>query len=183
MRIIVLLFCLSFIACGSPSQLEIENGCAADVPINTTVKKDFKKNFKLQVPNSWKTSHYYTPISSEMFIADTTKQLTGSYIMELSYHDAELNLGSELKAKIDMFNMENRYSLVDSNELRYKEHPAAFFTLRGKKNNYDVLIFDLYVKTSKTSYFNSRTEIYGNTNIQERLCESLAILNTITFLK
>ena len=183
MRVLILLLGFTFLACSSPSELEEMNGCGADLPDNLTEKTDFKKNFKLQLPSPWKTSYYYSPSTSEMFAADTTKQLTESYIVELIHQDAELELGSDLKSKIDSFNKDNNYSLVDSNELQFKNHPAAFFTLKGKKNNYDVLIFDLYVKTSEVSYFNSKIEIYGNSNIQNRLCESLAILNTIEFLK
>lgn len=170
-------------ACNTPSELELENGCGAKAPSNVVDKTDFKKNFKLKIPDTWKISHFYSPATSEMFVADTTKQLSESYIMEMIYQDSEILLGSDLKSKVEAFNKVNQYSMVDSNELRFKEHPATFFTIRGKKNNYDVLIFDLYVKTSETTYFNSKTEIYGNANIQKRLCESLAILNTVEFMK
>lgn len=183
MRVLILLLSFTFLACSSSSELEEMNGCGADLPDNLTEKIDFKKNFKLQLPKSWKTSYYYSPATSEMFAADTTKQLTDSYIVELIHQDAELEMGTDLKLKIDSFNKENNYSLVDSNELQFKNHPASFFTLKGQKNSYDVLIFDLYVKTSEMTYFNSKVEIYGNSNIQNRLCESLAILNTIEFLK
>ena len=183
MRIIGFIFCLFLFACNTPSELELENGCGADLPSNTVEKTDFKKNFNIKIPKTWNTSHFYSPATSEMYVADTTKALTESYIMELVFNDGEIHLGSDLKTKIDAFNRANQYSLVDSNELLFKSHPAIFFTLRGKKNNYDVLIFDLYVKTSETTYFNSKTEVYGNANIQGRLCESLAILNTVDFVK
>lgn len=183
MRIFGFLYCMLFLACNSPSELELSNGCGADLPSDVVQKTDFKKNFRIKIPENWNTSHFYSPATSEMFVADTTKVLTESYIMQLIYHDAEITMGSSLNSKIVAFNQANHYSLVDSNQLQFKNHPATFFTLHGKKNNFDVLIFDLYVKISETSYFNSKTEIYGNERIQERLCESLAILNSLDFVK
>lgn len=182
-KTIVFILGLIVLSCNTPSELELENGCGADLPSNMVEKTDFKKNFTIKIPKNWNTSHFYSPATSEMYVADTTKSLTESYILELIYNDATIVMGSALKSKIDAFNQTNNYSLVDSNELLFKTMPATFYTLKGKKNNYDVLIFDLYVKTSETTYFNSKTEIYGNSNIQERLCESLAILNTLEFVK
>lgn len=176
------LICL-FIACDKPSQLELAYGCDAGIPENTVTKTDFKKNFKIDIPNHWKTSYFYTPNSSEMFAADTTKQLSSSYIMELIYQDAQIALGSALESKLRKINAASGFSIIDSKSLKFKEHAANFFTLKGKKNNSDVLIFDLYVKTSENTYFNAKSEIYGNDRIQNRLCQFMALLNTVEFLK
>jgi hypothetical protein len=38
------------------------------------------------------------------------------------------------------------------------------------------------VKISDNTYFNAYSEIYGEENIEERICKSIAIIETVEFL-
>lgn len=183
MRIIIVLLCFAFMACNSTGELEQLNFCKSELPPNTEEKSDFKNNFKLQLPKEWNKSYFYSATTSELYTADTTKQLSEATILEFIFHDATLTMGSDLFNKIATVNRIHNNTLADSQEFKFQGKPAVYFTSKGKKADQDVLLFDLYVQTSENTYFNAKSEIYGYQEQQSRLCQSLSIINTVEFLK
>jgi len=51
------------------------------------------------------------------------------------------------------------------------------------KKGFNYHQFNLIVKLSDETYFTAYTEVYGDSNINERICESIAIFDKIKFLQ
>ena len=85
-----------------------KNNVREDMNCNTTTNfadtkeiSGFLKHFKLDVPKHWKSELYYDEIQSRFYSADTTKQLTETYIIDVTWHQGEIELNSDFEQVID----------------------------------------------------------------------------------
>lgn len=179
-------FCLVFlilISCSKPSELSEEFNCESKTIKNTTPTIDFNKNFKLNIPSSWKTDLYYDNYTSELFTADTTKQLLETYILDASYNLGEVVFNDDFLVRNDSITASNKLQIIKSKKINFKSKEGYYFVSKGFKNNFPYHKFNLIVKISENGYFNSSVEIYGEDAIDDRICEAIAILNNIEFLQ
>lgn len=144
---------------------------------------DFNKNFKLNIPTNWKTDLYYDKYQSEIFTADTTKQLTSTYILDASFNLGKLTFDTAFYQKTDAILQASNLKKVNFGTIQFKSKPAYWYLSEGTKNNFNYQQFNLAVQLSENTFFNAYVAIYGNEKINERLCESISILETIEFLQ
>jgi hypothetical protein len=144
---------------------------------------DFNKNFKLDIPISWNTALYYNSYQSEIFTADTTKQLTESFIFDVSFNLGELNFDDNFYKKTDSILTANNLQIVKSGNHRFQEMPAYWYLVKGSKRGFTFHQFNLMVKNTPNAYFKAYSEIYGDEHINERICESIGLLKNIEFLE
>ena len=62
--------------------------------------QDIFKKYKIKLPKSWKTQLYYDEFQSQIFSADTTKSLADTYILDISWHQGELNLDESFAQRV-----------------------------------------------------------------------------------
>jgi len=179
--ILLLLFILiTTISCHKKSSLEEEFNCSISIDLaNSKEYRDIKKNYKITIPLKWKTKLYFDEYQSDIFTADTIKQLSDSYIIDTSWKMGELNFDEEFISKI---NSQTDFKLVNSKLTTFLEHPTYWSLSKGKKGKLEYHILNVYIKTSFDSYLLASAEIYGNQDIQKRICESISLFNTIKIL-
>ncbi len=180
---LLLLIGFAFLSCSKQPYLSENFNCSINLYPNTTTVSDFNKNFILKVPTNWKTNLYYTNFQSEIFIADTTKQLTESFIFVASFHLGNLNFDTPFYKKTDSLLHKNNLLLIDSGKQSFQKKPTYWYVVKGIKKGFTFHQFNLLVKLSENTYFSAYSEIYGNTKIKERICKSLSIINKIEFLQ
>jgi len=174
---------LVFFSCSKQSELSKNFDCGKVDLGNTSSTYDFNKNFKIAIPSNWKTDLYYDNFQSEIFTADTTKQLTSTYILDTSFNLGELNFNEAYFKKNDSILAIPNLQKIKSGLIKFQSKPAYWYVAKGKKNNFDYHQFNISVKLSENTYFNAYSEIYGTTLIDERICESIAIIETVEFLQ
>ena len=143
---------------------------------------DFKKNFRLNLPTSWKKDLYYDNFQSELFVADTTKQLTDTFILGTSFNSGKLNFDETYYKKNDSILIESNLQKLNFGNILFQSKPAFWYVAEGSKNNFKYHTFNLVLKLSENTYFNAYSEIYGEENIEDRICKSIAIIETVEFL-
>ncbi|WP_157961096.1 hypothetical protein [Lutibacter citreus] len=181
--LIILLSIFILVGCKNQSELSKLYNCKTGNIKNTIAISDFKENFNISIPNSWKTNLYYDKNQSEIFAADTTKQLTETYIIDAAYNYGSLTFNNSFYKKTDSILKASNLKKVNSGTILFKEKPAYWYLSKGKKKGFDFHQFNLIVKTSKNAFFTSYCEIYGTTNIESRICESISIIDNIEFLQ
>jgi len=183
-KLIVLLVLFSvLIGCKRQSELNKTFDCTTIKLENTSTIKDFNKNFKISIPITWKTSMYYNEFQSEIFTADTTKQLTETFILDVSYNIGELKIDNDFIIKNDSILHSKNLKKIKSGNNNFQLKQSYWFLVNGTKNNFPFHQFNIYVKLTENSYLNSYVEIYGEDKIDERLCTALSILENIEFLQ
>jgi len=183
MKIILsILIVIILISCSNQSELGEKFNCNNSDEENTSMVSDFKKNFRLKLPTSWKKDLYYDNFQSELFAADTTKQLTDTFILGSSFNSGNLNFDEFYYKKNDSILTESNLQKLNFENLLFQSKSAFWYVAEGSKNNFKYHTFNLVVKLSENTYFNAYSEIYGEENIEERICKSIAIIESVEFL-
>ncbi len=183
-KIYILFLTIAIISsCKNQSELSKEFNCDSAELGNLKPYLDFKNNFKLYIPNSWKTSKYYSETQSEIFTADTIKQLTESYILNTSYALGTVNFDASFYQKTDSIISQNNFEKIKSGKSTFIKLPSYWYVLKGQKNGFTYHQFNLIAKKSEVAYFSANVEIYGDVKINERICESISLLEKIEFLQ
>ncbi len=172
-----------FISCSNQSELNKIYACDVDEIETPKVIIDFNKNFKLTISNNWKTNLYFDEFQSEIFTADTVKQLTESFILGSSFNFGVLNFNNNFYKRTDSILKQNKLEAINSGSQPFQFKPSYWYVAKGFKNGFTYHQFNLTAKLSETTYFNAYSEIYGDNNINERICETISILEKVTFLK
>ena len=180
---VLVLLLIAVISCKKQSELQKEFSCKSTELSDLKQYSDFKNNFKLSIPTSWKTSKYYSENSSEIFTADTIKQLTETYILNASYALGTVNFDTDFYKKTDSLLAQNNFEKIKSGTTTFLNFPAYWYVFKGKKNGFSYHQFNLTAKKSDVVYFSASVEIYGDTNVDERICESISLLEKIEFLQ
>ncbi|AMC10080.1 hypothetical protein Lupro_01910 [Lutibacter profundi] len=182
-KIILIVFCAQLISCNNPSELSKKYNCPVNKSEKTLSVYDFKKNFKLDIITNWKTKLYYNNFESEIFTADTTKQLTKSLILVASFSTGILNIDSLFYRRVDSILKKNNLQIIDSGNQPYQSKPTYWYVAKGVKNGFSYHQFNLTTKRSENTYFNVYSEIYGDTDINERICETISLIEKVEFLQ
>tara|TARA_R110001583_G_scaffold70457_2_gene199414 strand:+ start:22540 stop:23097 length:558 start_codon:yes stop_codon:yes gene_type:complete len=178
---IPLLFLL--IGCSNQSKLSENFNCGSTKIENAKIVTDFNKNFKLTISSSWNTKLYFSKFESEIFVADTLKELTESFILGTSFNTGSLNFDTDFYKKTDSILAENNLQILNTGNQLFQSKPAYWYLAKGSKNGYTYHQFSLTSKQSNNTYFNGYVDIYGNVNINERICEAISILEKIEFFQ
>lgn len=182
----IALFGLIFLllsGCSKQSEIAKKMNCSLTTYENTKQITDFNKNFTLSIPTNWKTELYFDNYQSELFSADTIKQLSETYILAASYNLGALNFDKDFHHRKDSVLSVNNLKIIDSGNESFKSKPSFWYVAKGTKNNFDYHRFTVMTKLSENTYFSAYSEIYGTTNIDKRICESISLLESIQFLE
>ena len=183
LKILLITLSLYLISCSKPSKLQEEFNCKISNFSNTEKVIDIKETFELTIPKSWKTSLYYDTVQTQIFTADTTKQLTETYILDFALNSGELVLNEDFKTTVLTNLKEESLLNLKYSFDTFKEKPSLWFISKGQKQNKDYYYFQLFCINSPIDYYEITTKIYGDQLIDERFCESLALIEKINFLK
>lgn len=182
-----IIFCFSIFlllpGCSKQSEIGKILNCSSTIYKNTQQITDFNKNFRLDIPSNWKTELYFDNYQSEIFTADTIKQLSETYIFAASFNFGSLNFDSDFHYRKDSVLRSNNLKIINSGNESFQSKPSFWYISEGTKNNFEYHRFTVYAKISENTYFSAYSEIYGNTNIDKRICESISLLESIHFLE
>lgn len=177
---ILLLILILTISCDKKTILETTFDCSHAISFSRTEEfRDTKNNFKINFPSNWKIDTYYNKNQSTIFAADTLKQLTDTYIIDVSWKQGKLELNPELVEKV---HADDSFEVISFKFENILEKPSFWHLSKGERKNFEYHILSIYIKTSFDSYMQISTEIYGDENVEKRLCEAMSLIKTIEFI-
>ena len=182
-KILILLIAISIYAC-KKNDLKSEFNCESSTTYAETKEiRDILKKFRITLPTNWKTQLYYDDYQSEIYSADTTKGLSETFIVDVSWHQGELFLDEAFEQKVrDTLAIKEKLSTVKTNYGEFKKYPSYYNLSKGINAGYPYHYLQVYIKTEIDEYFTFTTKVYGSNNIEERLCESIALFEQIEII-
>ncbi|MCF6349938.1 MAG: hypothetical protein L3J23_02775 [Flavobacteriaceae bacterium] len=177
-----LLFLILLTNCNEKSALQKEFNCESVTFSPLEKITDFKEKFSLKVPKKWATKLFYNNHETNIMSADSLKSFSKTYILEVSLISGDLKLDPNFTHKIitDLVNEEKLITLKhDFNT--FKKLPSVWFLSSGESGKFKYHYFQLFIKKSPTNYFKITTKIYGDKLVENRLCESIALMHKIEF--
>ena len=146
-------------------------------------RKDVLKKFKIDIPISWNSKLYYDEYKSVLYSADTTKNLSETFIIEITWHQGELEVNQGLDTLVqDAIDTKEELQTLKSGFGKFKKFPAYYNLSNGENIDLSYFYLQVYLQTKPDEYFTLTTKIYGNEFVDERICASIALFNEIKFL-
>lgn len=187
MKYIISIFILVITLSSCNEKATVSNAFDCNTPnhlTNTKKYKDVLNHFKISIPKSWKTSLYYDEFRSEVYSADTTKQLSETYIAEITWHRGELVFGEEFEQKVNQNLLEKeKLEIVQSGYADFIKHKSYYNLSVGKNTDITYHYLQIYLQYSVDEYYTFTTKIYGDDFVSERICASISLFKSIHFLK
>ncbi|SNR16074.1 hypothetical protein [Tenacibaculum jejuense] len=165
------------ISCDS-NQLGKEFSCESPSPNNLETVEDFKKKFSVKFPKHWKINLYYEDAVSSIYAADTTLALSKATLIDVSFINNPDNIDDNFVYKVKKDNEELQLTEVKANRIKFKRKDAYYNLAKGKRGKFNYHILNFYSKT-QTGFIHAKTEIYGDSLIDSRLCSAITLLNKI----
>jgi len=143
---------------------------------------DVLKKFKVSIPKHWKTELYFDEYQSEIYSADTTKQLSESYIIDLAWHQGELVFDEDFEQKIleNLTQIEHLETVV-SGYSTFVKHKIYYNLSVGKNTDITYHYLQIYMQYREDTYYIFNSKIYGNEFVNERVCASISLFQGIQF--
>ncbi len=181
----IILITITLITSCQKNKLRDQFEC--DTPTHFTKTKTFKdvlNKFKIDIPKYWKTQLYYDEYQSDLYSADTTKQLSETYLIDITWHQGELHFDEDFKSNISK-DLKNKGLLkqIKSGFLKFKKHDSYYNLSVGKSADLTYHYLQVYLKYKPDEYYTFTSKIYGDKYINERVCSSISIFNNIKFIK
>ena len=84
-------------------------------------------------------------------------------------------LGKELRSIIESKHLQK----VKENYIKFQKNKGYYLLVKGEKSGMPYHVFQYYVKLDPETYLLFKTDIYGNENVDSRLCKSFLIMNSL----
>ncbi len=176
-----IVFVILFLACEKKSVFLEEQNCETKEFLDLEKIDDVKKMFTVQFPSTWKTNLYYDQHQSSIYTADTTKQLTETMLLDITYITNKMSFdeGFIKKFKTNL----SKQGLLEtvSRTFNFKNKNAYYSIAQGNKGNFPYQISNLFIKINENNYIHSKIEVYGDSLVSERICNGLNLLDKISY--
>jgi hypothetical protein len=174
---IFLLIC----ACNAKSTFSKNLDCKPESYSNLEVVEDVDRRFKVQLPDNWKTNLYFDTNQTSIYAADTTKNLTETYTVDITYIYSELNLDEKFiqKFKTDLY--KKRLVETTSYDFLFQEKEAYYSRALGMRGKFNYEICNIFIKINSGNYIHAKAEVYGDSLVNERLCNAFSLIEKIEY--
>ncbi len=182
--LLLLITVLFLISCQQKTQLKKEFSCQSVSALGTTEKvSDFKEGFSIDVPKKWKSSLYYDDRQSEIFCADTIKTLDQTYLMEFAFIDGKISIDKAFQKQVQELTTEKELKWIQDGFADFDNYKGYYHFGKSTHKDMDINVFQYYIQIDKEHYLLIKTDIYGSDKVNERLCESFQLIESIQIIK
>ena len=168
-------------SCSKKTQFINEFDCEVVAFQNLERIEDVKKLFSVYYPDSWKTNLYYDKNQSSIYTADTTKQLTETMLLDITHVSNTLKLDTDFITTFKTSLSNQQLIETTSKEISFQDKETYYSNAIGKKGNYAYQISNLFIKINENNYIHSKIEVYGDSLVNQRICNGINLIEKITY--
>ena len=175
----IILASLVFFSCSDQTKIHKHFNCNPTTFKDLEEVKDVKNLFSLELPKSWKTNLYYDDIQSSIYTADTTKQLTESLLLDVTFINKSINFDTSFKLERAQEDISKSLINIKSEETNFLEKPSYYTVSKGKKGKFDYQVCHVFIKINDQNFILAKAEVYGDSLVNKRLCEALTLMKKL----
>lgn len=176
---IIFIASLLFFSCDKKSVIHKEFDCKTTTFNNLEIVDDVKNLFSIDLPKDWKIILYQDEIQSSIFTADTTKQLTETVLLDVTFIQRKINFGDVFLLKQDQENLANQLIRIKTMEFIFLEKPSMYLVYKGKKGKFEYQVCNTFIKVNESNFLLAKTEVYGDSIVNQRFCEAFSLMENI----
>ena len=177
--IIFFIALLLLFSCKKQSEISKNFNCNSTSINNLEEVKDVKNLFSLQVPKTWKTNLYYDETQSSIYTADTTKQLTKTLLLDVTFIKNTVNFNDIFKLKQEQESLAKKLIQTEAKEITLLNKPSYYTVSKGKKGKFNYQIIQTFIKINTDNFILAKAEVYGDSSVNKRLCDAFALIEKI----
>lgn len=179
MKKFLLIFLITFFSCQHTSELSNDFSCSNSALASLEETIDMKKKFTVSFPKKWKVNLYYDAIQSSIYTADTTKQLTETTLLDITYIKKSIVLNDLFKLKNEEEHLVKGLVQIKSNTLNIFNKPSYYALSRGQKKSYPYQVCNIFTPIDSNGFVLSKIEVYGDSLVEKRICEAIYLIDKI----
>lgn len=146
------------------------------------VLRDAKNYFEVSIGKNWKRELFVDANQSRIYAADTTRDYSASFIVDITRFSDRIVLDSIFKKSITKnINNANKSYVIQEDFITYKGQKGYgifYFEHKGFNPTYFMEFYIAYPE----HYYLLKSTILGNENFEENVCESMTVLNSFNTL-
>lgn len=177
--IIIFSAALLIFSCQSKSRISKDFNCSTSEFNNLEKVKDLKKLFAIEIPKSWNTNLYQDETQSSIFTGDTTKQLTETVLLDVTLIKNKIRFNEAFLLKQEQEHLSKNLIKVKVEELTFLNKPSLYMLFKGKKGKFNYQVCNTFIKVNNSNFILAKSEIYGDSLVNQRLCKALALIEKI----
>ena len=140
--------------------------------------RDTKETFSCELPNNWKREFFLDNYTSRLYAADTTKELDDAYIFDFGHYQSKIDFNKEFDSKITHeITQLPKGKISNSGKITFKKKEAYFVRYSFESMDITSNNIQVYFKNQNKSFYKLKIDVYGNKNIENRLCKALDLFN------
>ena len=177
--ILFILIASLLFSCQNQSEISNDFQCDSKDIKNLEVIKDVKGIFSVKYPKNWKTNLFYDDIQSSIYSADTTKQLTETLLIDVTFIKKEINFNDAFKLQKEQESLSKNLIQTKSKEINLLNKSSFYTVSKGKKGKFPYQICNIYIKINNNNFIFAKAEIYGDSLVNQRLCKGFSLIEKI----
>ncbi len=168
-----------FTSCNRKSNLKSIYNCKSDSFSNLETVTDIKKLFSIEVPKNWKTNLYYDATQTSIYCADTTKQLTETTLIDVTFIYKPINFTKKFKEKIHLNTKLYQSIETISREIKVLKKPTFISISKGLKQGFPYQKSTIFIRINDSNYLLAKIELYGDSLVKKRFCKAFKLIDKI----
>jgi hypothetical protein len=176
---IFLVASLLLFSCTKQSEISKDFNCSTTAYNNLEKVDDIKNLFSLALPKNWKINLYQDEVQSSIFAADTTKQLTETVLVDVTFIQNKITFDDAFMLQQEQENLAKGIIKIKSKEITLLEKPSIYIVYKGKKGAFVYETIHTFIKVNAQNFILAKTEIYGDSLVNERRCSSFSLIENI----
>lgn len=178
----VFIVSLLFFSCQKSSEISQAFHCESVTFNNLEKITDVKNLFSVKYPKTWKTNLYYDDVQSSIYTADTTKQLTETILLDVTFINKKINFNDDFKLLQEKESLSKNLIQTTSKNLILFDKPSYYTVSKGKKGKFAYQVYNTFIKVNNQNFILAKTEIYGDSLVDERVCNAISLIEKINII-
>lgn len=170
---------LLFFSCQNQSEISKEFNCNSDSFNNLEVVGDMKNLFSVEIPKDWKTNLYQDEVQSSIFTADTTKQLTETILLDVTFIQNKIDFDDIFELQQEQEYLSKNLIKIKSKELKILDMSSLYMLFKGKKGKFNYQICNTFIKVNESNFIMAKAEVYGDSLVNQRFCKAFSLIENI----
>lgn len=181
MKFVFTIFIASLLlfSCNKQSQLSKNYDCKNNENYSLEKVDDLKNLFSIDIPKNWKINLYQDEIQSSIYTADTTKQLTQTVLLDVTFINKPINFTEEFLLQQEQKSLSKGFIKVKSEKIIFFNKSSLYLEFKGKRGKFNYQTNHLFIKVNNQNFILAKTEVYGDSIVNQRLCNSFSLLESI----
>ncbi|MDT7831835.1 hypothetical protein RQM59_05550 [Flavobacteriaceae bacterium S356] len=168
-------------SCQGSSELSLDFQCGGSIS-NLEDVADFENKFSMPIPKDWKVNLYYDSAQSSIYFADTTKQLTETTIVDVTFIKQKTNFDAAFLSNVQTNYVNAALKEEKNKTFSLNDYPSYYTVAKGIRNNFPYTICNVFINTmGDGTFIHAKLEVYGDSLVEQRLCKGIDLVEKIRF--